>query len=210
MKKILWCGGSHLGHAKKVIESNFAENTNSFYITAGPKNKRWSIQGGRYFVEGSVVGDNGAEPDKRLDLSDFDQIIFIGQWIQPLKYLPRFQPISTALKHAILRRDDLFINLPGGNFNEPIVLFPKIAKGKCILLCDPWNRNNALPIAFIEDFKQELICFCQKEDIRLMFQPQSTLDKNLSTLEIFSRSQSDKSHFNTDFWRLYLQSLAIF
>ena len=121
-------GGSHLGHAKKVIESNLAENTNSFYITAGPKNKRWSIQGGRYFVEGSVVGDNGAEPDKRLDLSDFDQIIFIGQWIQPLKYLPRFQPISTALKHAILRRDDLFINLPGGNLMSPLCYFQKLPK----------------------------------------------------------------------------------
>lgn len=207
MKKILWCGGSHLGHSKKVIETLFSDHNNEYYITAAPMNKNWSKDGGRYFVEGSIIGDNAAEPERRLDLLDFDHIVFVGHYIQPQKYTFRSQPLSSALKKAILGRDDLFIRLPDGNYNEPITLFPEIAKGKCVLLCDPFALNNALPIDFMEEFKIELHNFCLKKGIDLMFQPQPTLDHNLSTLKSYSRSEGDQIHCNEDFWLLYLQSL---
>lgn len=206
MTKLLWCGGSHLGNARGVIESLFAQCDNEFYVTAAPKNRDWSRVGGRYFVDGAIVGDNAQEPGRRLDLGVFDQIIFVGQYIQPQKYVHPSQLLSSALLNSILRRDDLFVRLPGGIYNEPILLFPKIAKEKCVLLCDPWIRCNLLPARFMEGFKQELTDYCHSNNILLMFQPNSTVEGQFSTRQEFSRSENDKMHFNAKFWCLYIQS----
>ena len=120
MKKLLWCGGSHLGNARGVIESLFAQFDNEFYITAGPKNRDWSVDGGRYFVNGSIVGDNAQKPGRRLDLGVFDRVIFVGQYIQPQRYVYPSQLLSSALLNSILRRDDLFVRLPRGILNAPM------------------------------------------------------------------------------------------
>ena len=210
MKKILWCGGSHLGTAKESIRSIFAKYDNEFYITAAPKNRDWSKIGGKYFVDGSIVGDNAHEPGRRVDLGAFDRIIFVGQYIQPQRYVRPSQLLSSALLKAVLHRDDLFIRLPGGIFNEPLSLFPRIAKKNCVLLCDPWivsNRSNLLPVEFMQGFKKKLTNYCLKNSILLLFQPNSTVKWGFYTRRGFRRSSNDKWHFNDDFWRLYIQSL---
>ena len=211
MKKILWCGGSHLGNAANLINSTFSNNYNEYYITAAPRNRDWSKAGGRYFVDGSIVGNNAHEPHRRLNLNNFDRIIFVGQYIQPQRYVNvEFkQLLSSSLLDAILERDDLFLRLPGGIFNEPISLFPRIAKDKCVLLCDPWLRRNDLPIKFMERFTEKLSNYCAEKNMLLFFQPDSTLEKRFSTHYRFSRSENNRSHFNDEFWRLCLQDLSI-
>ena len=210
MRKILWCGGSHLGNAKIVINAIYSDSHNEYYVTAAPLNRDWSAVGGRYFVDGSVVGNNAQEPDRRIDLADYDRIIFVGQYIQPQRYARPSQMLSSSLVNAILERDDCFTRLPGSIFNEPISLFPSIAKGKCVLLCDPWQRSNNLPIRFMERFANNLNNFCEKNNIQLLFQPESTLERKFSTHNRFSRSENaenDRMHFNEEFWRLYMQDL---
>ena len=53
-----------------------------FYITAGPYNRDWSIRGGRYKFDGTRVGGNFRQPNVEIDLSKYEHIIFIGQYIQ--------------------------------------------------------------------------------------------------------------------------------
>lgn len=209
MKKLLWCGGSHLGGAMNTIKTLFSDHYNEYYITAAPVNRDWSVVGGRYFVDGSVVGNNAQEPDRRINLDDFDHIIFVGQYIQPQRYVQSSQLLSSSLLDAILERDDLFMRLPGGIFNEPISLFPRIAKDKCVLLCDPWTRSNNLPIRFMERFAERLSDYCAENKMLLLFQPESTLEGKFSTHYRFSRSENDDMHFNDEFWRLYVQDLRI-
>ena len=52
MKRLLWCGGSHLAHARGHILQRWPNAENDFYVTAGPDNNRWSAGGGRYPVQG--------------------------------------------------------------------------------------------------------------------------------------------------------------
>lgn len=207
MKKVLWCGGSHLGNAKGVIESLFTQSENEYYVTATPKNRDWSKNGGRYHVNGSIVGGNASEPDRRVDLSAYSRIIFVGQFIQPQKYVRPSDLLSSSLLNAMLCRDDVFTQLPNGLFNEPLSLFPQIAKGKCTLLCDPWLRNNTLPMSFMAKFRNSLIDYCLKRDMALMFQPMSTLEREFSTSQEFSRRGGGRMHFNNEFWSIYMQTL---
>ena len=88
MKKILICGGSHMGQCKKnkLIEKKFNNFDLDFYITAGPINRDWSINGGRYTVDGTRVRSNNGYLITEKDLSKYDHIVFIGQYIQLSKF----------------------------------------------------------------------------------------------------------------------------
>ena len=70
MKKILFCGGSHMGQCKKnkLIEKKFNNFDLDFYITAGPRNRHWSVNGGRYKVDGTRVSGNIRYPNTEKDL----------------------------------------------------------------------------------------------------------------------------------------------
>lgn len=210
MKKILWCGGSHLGSAKNAIKPIFEKYKCEFYITAGPKILNWSAQGGRWSVDGSIVS-NDCQPEQKFNLSRFDHIVFVGHFIQPHRYMKSHHLPSSALVNAILDRDDLFIRIPISphrqGFNEPILLFPQIAPNKCILLPDPWlTKENFSPSReFMQKYKEKLVEFCKKNNLLLLFQPDSTLENCFNTKKKFSKG--DRNHFNTVFWHRHLQNL---
>ena len=87
MKNILFCGGSHLANAKSSIDKKYKKLNLDFYITAGPRNRQWSIDGGRYKVTGTLISGNGRAPEDSKDLSKYDHIIFVGQYIKLDKFL---------------------------------------------------------------------------------------------------------------------------
>ena len=207
MNRILWCGGSHLATAKKSIEKLFSTCVNDYYITAAPKNRDWSKRGGRYFVKGCIIGDNAAEPGKRIDLAIYNLVVFVGQYIQPWRYANSYQPMSAELQDVILKQEDLFVRLPSGIYNEPIRIIPKIARCPCILLCDPWVCGNAIPSRFMEQFKISLNQFGKKNNIMVIYQPDRTLNGVFNTQDRFKIKQADNKHFDQEFWDLYLSSM---
>ena len=54
----------------KLLEKKFNNFDLDFYFTSGPPSKDWSINGGRYKVNGTVIGGNPNQPkhDKEIDL----------------------------------------------------------------------------------------------------------------------------------------------
>jgi hypothetical protein len=208
MKRILWCGGSHLATSKDVISSKFNHAENTFYLTAGWRNRDWSINGGTYSVEGTVVGCNGHEPERRLDLSGYDRIIFVGQYIQAGRYFCSGQ-LSNAAISAILSQDDFLIRLPNGIYNQPLELFPRL-HSDVTLLADPWVSLQKIDCNCLRAFRIATRQFCDKNQINLLYQPDTTLSAEYQTSEKFKRKDGDNAHFNSDFWRDYFDhALAI-
>jgi hypothetical protein len=82
-----------------------------FYITASPKNRDWSA----------------AEPDRTVDMSSFSQIVFIGQFIQPHRFLTSAAPLSNSPLQTIFEKYPLYIPVnphdPHLAYNEPLELF---------------------------------------------------------------------------------------
>ena len=218
MKRLLWCGGSHLAHARGHILQRWPDAENDFYVTAGPDNNRWSAGGGRYPVQGTWVGPNAYQPDRSIDLSHYDAIVFIGQWIQPHKVFRAGQPLSADLLHCIVADGSILLHPPDGAFNEPLTLFPALAPGRCWLLCDPyphaeshWEAQHChghyrdIPTAYIEAYIEGLKRFCAERTIQLLLQPDSS-HHNRITLSQYSRG--DRIHMNDAFWRLNLDQLT--
>ena len=137
MKKILWCGVSHLGTARKSISSISREHENNFYITAAPKVRDWSVCSGRYVSRGSLVCGSPVEKGRDIDLGKYDHIIFAGQFVHISRYFCDFSPVSDFLVDSIIFSDNFLLKLPAGDsqspsfqkgsmYNEPLVLFPRL------------------------------------------------------------------------------------
>lgn len=208
MKKTLWCGGSHLASCKEVILSMFQKAENAFYITAGPKIKRWSINGGTYRVSGSLIGGNGYEPKRVIDLSYYDRIIFVGQYIQPQRYFHGFhsdydQKLSTSAISVILEADNFLIRLPGGIYNQPLELFPSLHT-KVVLLSDPWIAEHQMNQKCLHAFRAAVKNFCVQRNIEILFQPERTQSEPYKTSTKYKVKKSDNGHFNKNFWNEYL------
>ena len=203
MRKILWCGGSHLGSSKDVIPSIFEHDENTFHVTAGGKNRLWSMNGGTYRVEGTVVGGNAHEPERREDLSRYDHIVFVGQYIQPNRYFQGDCLLSNAVISKILSQDDFLIKFPDGIYNQPLELFPDLHP-RVTLLADPWHSKQHIDRKCLSAFVDAVSQFCIKRNIRLMFQPASTLSERYQTDKKFKKSDIDRIHCNAAFWNEYL------
>ncbi len=208
MKKILWCGGSHLVDAHAQICEVFSFTQNTFYGTAGPQNLAWSKVGGRYKVSGTVVGANGYQPSVHHDLEAYDLVIFVGQFVMPQMYFHGYQPLSASILDAMLPIESFLEKLPDGGFNEPLTLFPRLAPGRCVLACDPMPTGEAfadyVPLNAKRKFLEHVIKFCVFHGLICIFQPNETLGDNLATLRSLRRTDGDRMHMNADFWRHFL------
>jgi hypothetical protein len=211
MKKLLWCGGSHLANAKLIIEELCLEFNNTFYVTGGEKNRDWAKQGGRYKAKGTIIGGNAYEPTVFYDLEEYSRIIFVGQYIQPQRFLQSDQPLSTSILNIMFPSDSFLINIPGGIYNEPLAIFPKLAPKKCLLLCDPMPSSDSpfseVPRKSKEYFLQRVVDFCRLREMTIAFQPPNTLDGNVTTKAHFKRKSDDDIHMNDQFWKEYLQGI---
>jgi hypothetical protein len=208
VKKILWCGGSHLVDAMGLIREEFSFTENTFYGTAGPANLAWSKEGGRYQVKGTVVGGNAHQPSVHHDLQAFDFVIFVGQLVMPQMYFYGRTPLSTSILEAMLPVETFLEKLPGGGFNEPLTLFPRLAPGRCVLACDPLPTGlpyvEHVPLKAKRVFLEHVSKFCHFHGLRCIFQPDVTVAETLSTAPWFRKQEDDRMHMNADFWRQYL------
>lgn len=210
MKKILWCGGSHVANAKGVIGAIFPDVENAFYITAGPTNLRWAREGGRYSVKGSIVGANGRSPSVFHDLADYDSIVFIGHWIQPQRFMKGPAPLSDAVLDEMFRESDFLINSPSRIYNEVLEVFPRVAPGKCVLVCDPLSNMRELtqvPVRAKLRFLEKAAEFCAARGMGFVSQPETTLNTKMVTKKKFNRRDDDFIHMNNQFWKSYLKKV---
>ena len=120
MKKILWCGGSHLIHSKNAIKHIFKESDNNFFPTAGPTNRHWFDKGGRYHVNGDVVSD---PRDERYSfhINQYSSVIFMGQFINIRFFRAGSKLVSRALYDSLYPYK--YAYLKGGLINHPLELF---------------------------------------------------------------------------------------
>ena len=59
-------------------------------------NRDWSIHGGRYKIDGTKIGGNGHCPSIYLDLSRYNHIVFVGQYIQIWKFFTNKQKMNIS------------------------------------------------------------------------------------------------------------------
>lgn len=165
MKKVLWCGGSHMGNLRSAmfssnkVKSLLENHNNSFFPTAAGDLWAWYNRGGKLKVCADGVAFRNSpelfsasgEPlyGEMFDLNRYDAIVFVGQWIRPLQFLgvtdwfKSNKGLSAELMSTISRNviDNPFI--PGSGLNqipnEPLTLFPNLAKDpfRIILVPDP-------------------------------------------------------------------------
>ena len=207
--KILWCGGSHLACAKSSILKIYAESDNSFFITAGGKVKIWSLNGGRYKVNKSVVGGN-CWRKKSFDLNSFDFIIFVGQYIHAGRYFDTDMPCSDDLVECIVNDKNFLKYIPFSDsffFNEPLVLFPSIVPSKCILIPDPMPSNSKLSEHIVKKFNHAVQDFCKENNLLYFPQVEKTKVDYVSTNPIYLKDPKDKNHMNEDYWCIQLNKL---
>ena len=213
MKNILFCGGSHLAHAKKVIEKKFRNYDIEFYVTAGPKNRDWSIKGGRYKVNGNEVGGNFVKPDLFKDLSKYEYIVFVGQWIQINRYLIflKKQMLSKSILSEIFNKN-CFINIPGNIYNEPLEIFPKLAPNKIILIPDPLvkiTRLEYITSNYIDYFYRQLHLFCESKSIKIVMPDKSLLDDIGCVKAEYMRDKKD-IHCTREYWEILFEKFNYF
>ena len=212
MSRILWCGGSHLAHAKPVLERQLGAR--DFFVTAGPELNRWSAEGGRYRVEGSKVSGNLFSQEHHVDLDDFDRIVFVGQWVQPHKWFNAGQMLSRGVLDAMFKDNAVLVQAPDGSFNEPLLLFPKLARKRCVLACDPfphtlshWPMHHCrgnyrdIPVQCLERFYTEVQKVCRQRGITMLLQPSNTFTNWVTATEY---SRGDQIHMTEAFWEDYV------
>lgn len=222
MRRVLWCGGSHLGTAKNsaisAIHSGLLrEFTADFYITAAPANRTWSWQGGRYQVDGTTVYGNRAMRMERRHLDRYEVIIFVGQWIQPWCIFRDAMPLSDAVLQRCLHQQPLHPSIIRGGkslnwYNEPLELFPVLAPGKVLLIRDPEaciDSYQAVPVNLKQAYASHLELFCRRKKIMLCPQFTQALDRRLTTDRRYLRDPRgrDPVHMSDHYWQLLFDRL---
>ena len=198
-----------MGQCKKnkLIEKKFNNFDLDFYITAGPINRDWSINGGRYTVDGTRVSGNIRDPNTEKDLSKYDHIVFIGQFIQINRFwnYEKTQLLSKSVLKQIFKKN-CFINLPDNNYNEPLELFPKLAPNKVILIPDPLVKREEyryINAEFIDYFYKALFLCCESRAIKLCMPDKSLLDSDCRFTK--KEYKQGKIHCNYTYWESFFR-----
>ena len=219
MKRILWCGGSHLANARPQIEAAHKGVLSiykpDYYVTAGPRNRDWSGGGGRYTVHGSVVSRNAHEPDREIDLSGYDALVFIGQFIQPFKAFIDGMQHSSAVVDNILKDlpmqgyfHDPSRNLTHRWYNEPLELFPPFVKGSTFIVPDPapaGQRYASVPAEIKRKYHDRIEEFCAETGCVHIPTPQELCTADGTTKEEFVLP-GDPLHMKDSYWQVLFET----
>ena len=214
MKRILWCGGSHLAHARPHIEASHATALKAyepdFYVTAGPRNRDWSGTGGRYRVDGAMVSGTANEPARKVDMSANLALVFIGQFFQPFKaVLGDMDHASTVVERVL---QDLpmqgYFHDPARNieqrwYNEPLSLFPPLVPGPTLILPDPapiGMRYAQVPTKLKQRFSDQIRTFCTERGLILIDIPQRLCTSEGTTKAEYALP-GDVLHMNDSYWK---------
>jgi hypothetical protein len=206
MKKLLWCGGSHLANSKSAIERIFTDSENTFFPTAGPVNREWFNSGGKYNVDGDLVVDPRDEGSP-LHINQFSRVIFIGQFINIRFFSANSRPVSRALYESLYPYE--CVHLKGGLVNHPLELFFKEFGHKCILVPEPTpisnTKDSKIPLRTHDFYWEMLRKFCSHYDSILIEENPSFLGKDRLTLKIYEGI--DSRHCNSRYWDIKIQGI---
>lgn len=170
MKRVLWCGGSHMGVFRRLLNEEqelkdlLKGYESSFFATAGGETYPWIKAGGylklnenghvSYRASRDLVDEDGnplyCEP---IDLNRFDKVVYLGNWFRPLQYLAlsswfeNNNVISDSLLQSLSR--NLVLNPPINGSgkdtisNETVFKVAKFFadKNKVFVVPDPYPRE---------------------------------------------------------------------
>jgi hypothetical protein len=222
MRRILWCGGSHLAQNKRRIEELHSEYRNEFALTAGGFHK-WYLEGNRLRIAGDSVFDLHAfRPSNQSEYSraDFDILVFVGQYIQPTRYFCGNAPISEAMMADMTNEKSFLVRLRAGHaiqsfrhetaayppffHNQPLEYLLHISRGRSILIQDPIPNNpdfESVPAICKIRFQESVVRFCRNWKCELVTQREHTLSTSLTTCRTYNLRNGDHSHMNDEFWK---------
>lgn len=192
-----------MAHAQCAVNANFSTFKNEFYVTASPALREWSIAGGRYSVINECVSRSIDNDIQVVDLREHDHIVFIGQFLQPKRLFRSGELYSKSVIKQIIRTLGYPVYQSGDFYNEPLELFPRLAPGRCTILCDPLPIYGIHP-SCVKVYLDEVGQFCNKDAIKFVFQPEHTLDSFMQTLSVYKKTKSTSTHFNEAFWQIYI------
>lgn len=203
MNSILWCGGSHMAHAQCAVKAIFSTSKNEFYVTASPALREWSIAGGRYSARNEYISRSIDNDIQAVDLGKYDHIVFVGQFLQPKRLFRSGELHSKSVIKQLIKGLGYPIYQPGGFYNEVLELFPRLVPGRCTLLCDPLPIFGFHPY-LTETFLDEVKRFGNENGIKIIIQPENTIDSSMQTSIIYRRTNTTSTHFNEAFWQNYI------
>lgn len=228
MRKVLWCGGSHLGNAKGLIQSKFSHFSNDFAVTAAGFHIKY-LSGLRICLDGGEIKGLEKFNSHNLDSyskNDYDFCVFVGQYIQPTRYFRGCSPLSSAVLENILDPSRFLIEMRSGHAvnafkrsenyqsffrNQPLELFPQLFKERLVLIRDPLplglESYANVPLQYKERFNQSVVKFCAKNGIKLVCQPLHTVDQFGLTNQKFQRKDDDHNHASNEFWDIIFDSI---
>jgi hypothetical protein len=229
MKRILWCGGSHLAHAKNHILDKYSSCYNEFAVTAADFH-HWYLEGNRISIgESGIEGLHLFRDANRASYqyNHYDACVFVGQYVQPTRYFSGASPLSSALIADTLHGRGFLLEMRAGHAidafgkrslpqyfkNQPLDLFSRLFSKRVVLVHDPlpciYPAYLSVPLAAKRQFLKSVQKFCLQRNINLHFQRESTIDENWMTKAKYQRSEGDYTHVDDSFWELIFHDLVI-
>jgi hypothetical protein len=228
MRRILWCGGSHLAQNKRRIEELHSDYKNEYALTAGGFHK-WYLEGNRIKIADNSVFDlHDFRPSNQSQYSgsDFDRLVFVGQYIQPTRYFCGHSPISEAMIADMMSQKSFLIWLRAGHaiqsfrneppaypplfHNQPLEYLLQISRERSILIQDPIPNNpdfESVPAICKIRFQEAVKQFCRNWECELVSQRAHTLSSSLTTCRAYNLHSDDHSHMNDEFWEIVFADL---
>jgi len=220
MKKILWCGSSHMAMiSKSVVPQNFPDFENIFFRTAEPRLRKWAREGGTYKFDGALVSGNPLSSQETYNLKEFSHIIFVGQYLRLYDYFCGGAPISRSLIKAVFDYYDFPCFVIGGgssrrDWNEPLELFPSVAPGKCFLIPDPppvTDSYRQIPCSTKILIWDEVAVRVTSKKLEYFPHLPETLDDDMCAINSYRVLRADDYwHMNDSYWQFVLSSFREF
>lgn len=225
MMKVLFCGGSHMAHAKHIIDHWSRSQSHidvSYHITAGVKIRNWLSLGNEFTFDensGILFPSNTGNGMASFFPADYDYIVVIGNYFLPRRLLQYTQnwsmPMTTAIKKKIIKNS--FVETPlknGLHFrNNLIDIISQYSGENTRLLLSPDPRMittyKSLPVGLIHSYYTYLQEFAEEYGWEYLDQASVTIDPSSgATLGQFQRAEGDTIHMNDSFWEIQVKHIA--
>lgn len=223
MKKVLFCGGSHLAHAKVVIDKWAVSGEGNikveYLVTAGVQVRKW-LSSGKQFTyteeEGVILPSINLNSVKSFFPKEYDYIVIIGNYYLPRRLVDFIKlwniPMSDIIEKEIIVNSFSDVPLGGeksfkNNLVDIIAEF-KGAQTQLLLVPDPRMINTIehLPSHFIEKYYRYLCDYLESKKFKYIPHDLSSIDPNTgSSLEFFKREIQDSIHMNDEYWELQMR-----
>ena len=223
MTKVLFCGGSHLAHAKTVIDQWAQLGGKDFEIeylvTAGVQVRKWLTSGKQFTYSGEkgiILPRVNLNTRSAFFPSSYDYVIIIGNYYLPRRLLDfvklwRMPMTDTIEKEVIVSS---FFDVPlsaGKSFRNNLVDIIAQHKGsntELMLIPDPRMVDvvEKLPLDFIERYYTYLSDYLEKKNYKYVPHDIRTINPETgSSLEHLKRTSDDLIHMSEEYWVQQMQ-----